>query len=65
MQLIRLVVISGESVSRAGNVPGQLRDRIEEVDQLRDEEPMTDHWNLTWIELSIPKIAAIASTMPA
>ena len=65
MEEVCLWVVFGQTVPWTFFEAEQLRGRVEEVYQLRNDEPVTDDRDLTYILDYLPKMAAIARTMPA
>lgn len=45
MEGIGLGVVASEAMARAGYIAEELGDRVEEVDELGDKEPMANDWD--------------------
>ena len=65
MQLVGLLVVGGQPVSWALKEAEELRSGVKEVDELREKKPMANYGNASYVNRSLPQMAATAKMMPA
>lgn len=65
MQLAGLLVVSGQSMPWALIEAEELGSGVQEVDELGEEKPMADNGNSSYVNKSVPHMAAMAKIMPA